>query len=158
MNAEKLFLPVPDLKLKDLLNWQNDDERQHRHLIHRNANELSVTLDSHHEHPHKKCFGNPVTINDETVALFRIGNDVYATQAKCPHAGGPLYLADLEELVPGQVCLKCPWHKWTFSIDNGCSIKPAGRNLVAKTYPVKVNSDGQIYIGFDSFGRSAFEI
>ncbi|GFS03839.1 Rieske domain-containing protein [Elysia marginata] len=72
--------------------------------------------------------------------------------------GGPLYLADLEELVPGQVCLKCPWHKWTFSIDSGCSIKPAGRGLVAKTYPVKVNREGQIYIGFDSFGPSAFEI
>ena len=70
---------------QDLLDWQKEDERQHRHLVHRNTTELSVTLDSHH--PHKKCFGNSVTINDETVALFRIGEEVYATQAKCPHAG-----------------------------------------------------------------------
>ena len=73
-------------------------------------------------------------------------------------SGGPLYLADMEELVPGQVCLKCPWHKWTFSIDDGRSIKPVGRGLVAKTYPVRVNPDGQILIGFDSFGPSAFEM
>ncbi|GFO43734.1 hypothetical protein PoB_007023900 [Plakobranchus ocellatus] len=156
MDSDKLYLPVPDLKLTDLLDWQKEDERQHRHLVRRSVNELSVSLDSHH--PHKKCFGNSITINDETIALFRIGQEVYATQAKCPHAGGPLYLADLEELVPGQVCLKCPWHKWTFSIDDGCSIKPEGRGLVAKTYPVRVTADGHILIGFDSFGPSAFEM
>ncbi|XP_005099496.1 Rieske domain-containing protein [Aplysia californica] len=165
MEAEdnKLYLPVPGVKLQDLLDWQDPDQRNHRHLVHvSNPNhELKVSFDSMNSaesHVHRKCFGQAVDLNDDTIALFRIGKEVYATQAKCPHAGGPLHLADIEELVLGQVSLRCPWHKWTFNIDNGCSISPPGRNVVARTYPVKVGSGGELRIGFESFGPSAFEM
>ena len=73
------------------------------------------------------------------------------------YSGGPLHLADIEELVIGTLSLRCPWHKWTFNLDTGHSISPKGRNLIAKTYPVKVSPAGEIRIGFDSFGPSAFE-
>lgn len=76
----------------------------------------------------------------------------------CLPPGGPLHLADMEELVPGQVCVKCPWHKWAFDIDNGQCVTPRDRDVVAKIYPVRVEPGGQILIGFDSFGPSAFHM
>ena len=34
-----------------------------------------------------------------------------ATESKCPHAGGPLHLADIEILPDKSLCVRCPWHK-----------------------------------------------
>lgn len=31
-------------------------------------------------------------------------------------AGGPLHLGDIEVLPDLSLCLRCPWHKWTFSL------------------------------------------
>lgn len=158
-NRSTLFyLPVPEVKVQDLLDWRDPNQRQHRHLVQRQPrNELKVTFDSLiNSHHHKKCFGQSVKINDETIALFRVGEEVHATQAKCPHMGGPLHLADIEELVVGSLTLRCPWHKWTFDLDTGRCITPKGREISARTYPVKVNPSGEIRIGFDSFGPSAF--
>ena len=34
-----------------------------------------------------------------------------ATSEKCPHAGGPLHLGDIEVLPDKSLCVRCPWHK-----------------------------------------------
>ena len=77
--------------LIDLLDWRDPEQRQHRHLVQRTIepkNELKVTFESMTSSVlHKKCFGQSVNINDETIALFRVGEEVHATQAKCPHLG-----------------------------------------------------------------------
>jgi nitrite reductase (NADH) small subunit len=72
------------------------------------------------------------------IAVFRLRDgSLHATQAACPHAGGPL--AD------GQTDLKvvvCPLHQYTFSWSDGTS---AGGNLKLWTYPVR-DVDGQIVV------------
>lgn len=74
----------------DLLDWQDAGQRNHRRIVHRNQqNELRLVPEPNLEarQVHKKCFGNAVNLNDEQVALFRIGDEVHAIQAQCPHAG-----------------------------------------------------------------------
>ncbi|KAK6972740.1 Rieske domain-containing protein [Biomphalaria glabrata] len=156
---QKLFFPVPDVHIKDLLDWQNELERNQRQRI---LKLLKKQGDIHQEAAlkllHEKCFGKSLLLNDEKIALFRIGNSVYAIQSVCPHAGGPLHLADIEDIGSTQVCVKCPWHKWKFRLDNGETVFPPKSSTVAKTYPVKVENDGRIFVGFDAFGPSAFNL
>ena len=81
----------------DLLDWQDPAQRKQRHLVHRltdpkaeldvSAESLGVSVENLADSAaNKKCFGQSVNINDETIALFRIGNEAHATQAKCPHS------------------------------------------------------------------------
>ena len=57
--------------------------------------------------------GTAVEIEDTTILLLRVGDEVRAFQANCPHAGAPL--------AEGAVCqgrLVCPWHKASFALDD----------------------------------------
>ena len=63
--------------------------------------------------------GELVRVNNIEVAVFRFGEEVLATQARCPHAGGPLHLGDIEVLPDKSLCVKCPWHKWSFCVAKG---------------------------------------
>ncbi|XP_059170897.1 cholesterol 7-desaturase nvd-like [Physella acuta] len=157
INDDKLYMPVPEIRLSDLLDWKNVNDRNHRRKVQVEKNN-DFKSQPNNTRMHNKCFGNQIQLNDENIALFRIGQKVYATQATCPHAGGPLHLADIEELLTGEICLKCPWHKWQFSIHDGRTIYPLGHLIKAKTFPVKVDKDGKLFVGFDSFGPSAFSM
>ena len=101
-----------------------------------------------------------------------------ATQARCPHAGGPLHLGDIEVLPDKSLCVKCPWHKWTFCVANkkqdsvtrrklfsserssrgqGECVWPPGRGedgVSVKVYPTLVDKRRKtIKIGFESFNN-----
>lgn len=51
-------------------------------------------------------------------ALFRLGGEVLATQAFCPHMEGPLFQGTLA----GDT-ITCPWHRWRFSLRSGQRIE-----------------------------------
>merc|ERR1712062_301775 len=70
--------------------------------------------------------GALVEVEGEQLAVFKYGNSLLATAAKCPHVGGPLHLGDIEVLPDKSLCLKCPNHRWTFQIGN----EQAGANEV----------------------------
>ena len=70
--------------------------------------------------------GALVEVNGRQVAVFRHGESLLATEAVCPHAGGPLHLGDIEVLPDRSLCLRCPWHRWTFALGRQvCSAPPA---------------------------------
>jgi nitrite reductase/ring-hydroxylating ferredoxin subunit len=49
-----------------------------------------------------------------TLALYRLGEQVHALQAFCPHLDGPLF--------EGSLCdgeITCPWHGWRFDVATG---------------------------------------
>lgn len=71
--------------------------------------------------------------------------------------GGPLHLGDIEDMPGEGFCVRCPWHKWCFGLDSGKVIFPPGRKECALTFPVKVEPDGTIYIGFEKFSDSFFD-
>ncbi|XP_041367901.1 Rieske domain-containing protein-like [Gigantopelta aegis] len=101
--------------------------------------------------------GTPVLCNEEQIAVFRHGTDVYAVKDKCPHAGGPLHLGDIEDS-PSGLCVRCPWHRWRFRIDTGDTVFPQGHGTQAVVYPVRVAADESLWIGFDKFSDSYFNL
>ena len=74
--------------------------------------------------------GALVEVNGRQVAVFRHGEALLATEARCPHAGGPLHLGDIEVLPDRSLCLRCPWHRWRFALGREvCAAPPAARRL-----------------------------
>ena len=67
--------------------------------------------------------GVKVRVNNKDIAVFKFGDGVIATDAVCPHAGGALHAGEIEEL-GDSLCVKCPVHKWTFSLTAGTEHKP----------------------------------
>jgi 3-phenylpropionate/trans-cinnamate dioxygenase ferredoxin subunit len=79
--------------------------------------------------------GLQVKVGSTEVAIFRVGETLYALEAICPHAEA--WLA--EGFVDGDR-VECPLHQAQFEIPTGkCLGPPADRDLA--TYPVKVEGN-----------------
>lgn len=82
------------------------------------------------------------TIGKQRVVIARLQNKLYAFDALCPHAQGPMELSEIDGAV-----ISCPLHAWRFDLDRaGCELH--GYRSIA-TYPVRV-SDGQVYLSLNS--------
>ena len=84
--------------------------------------------------------GKMVEIDGLEIALFRIGDQVYALDNECTHAGGPLAEGEIE----GEEVI-CPWHEARFNLKTGKATAPPAFADV-QTYPVRVR-DGQVEVG-----------
>jgi 3-phenylpropionate/trans-cinnamate dioxygenase ferredoxin subunit len=79
--------------------------------------------------------GLTTKVGDTAVALFRIGDQVYAVEAICPHAE-----AELAEGFIDQDKVECPLHQAQFHIPTGkCLGPPADRDLVI--FPAKIEGN-----------------
>ena len=107
----------------------------------------------------KKVLTQTTTINELEIALFRICDLVVATSARCPHAGGPLAMGSVEALYNGDCVVRCPWHGFTFNLfRNGEVHEPrTRRDLQLPVYPVKVEPDGALRLGFSSLAALWFQ-
>ena len=124
----------------------------------------------------KKAKAALVSVNNTSMAVFRYGDSVVATSARCPHAGGPLHLGDIEMLPDKSICVRCPWHKWAFCVgrkeEGAVVVGDARRNLFGRrrgegecvwpagegregvrVFPAKVdrNRRDTVKIGFENF-------
>lgn len=81
----------------------------------------------------KEEIGVCVTVGDTRVALFRLGDEVFAINNVCPHEGGPL----ADGFVDGHNVL-CPLHAWEFDLHTGRVI--GGTESVAR-YPVRIEGN-----------------
>jgi len=77
-------------------------------------------------------------IKGQDILIFKIGNEIFAYEDRCPHAGAPLVDGRLHE---GK--LTCRHHQWQFDVRTGASIRPRGSKL--KSYPTKIES-GDIFV------------
>jgi nitrite reductase/ring-hydroxylating ferredoxin subunit len=85
--------------------------------------------------------GKRVEVEGRSLALFRLGDTVYAIGAVCPHRGGPLEEAELS----GETVV-CPWHAYDFDLRTGaCGVAPG---LRVPTVPVTVDG-GEVYLELD---------
>lgn len=74
------------------------------------------------------------------IALFQVGERVFAVDNRCPHEGYPL----AEGKVDGACGLTCNWHNWKFRLEDGeCLL--GGDDV--RTYPTKVQ-DGDVWVDF----------
>jgi len=92
--------------------------------------------------------GAAVLINGEQIAVFNFTNEGrwYATQNRCPHKGEMAISRGLTGDSDGHHKVACPFHKKTFSLEDGKCLTDEGYQL--KTYPVKVE-DGFVFIGIE---------
>lgn len=82
--------------------------------------------------------GRTFELGGRRVAVFRTrGGEVYATQASCPHKGGPL-----ADGMVGDRCVVCPLHGYKFDLASGGAIGHACGGVA--TYAVSVGDDGRI--------------
>lgn len=91
--------------------------------------------------------GEPVRVeaNRVPVLLFRQGDEVFAINAVCSHAGGPLD----EGRVVNEVCIECPWHQSLFDMRDG-DVVHAPATYAQPHYHVRIH-DGQIEIRSDKY-------
>jgi len=83
--------------------------------------------------------GRNFDVGGRPIAVFRGHDDtVYATQALCPHRGGPL----ADGLIGGST-LVCPLHENTFDMLSG---KCLSGEFDIQVYKVQVGQDGAIML------------
>jgi 3-phenylpropionate/trans-cinnamate dioxygenase ferredoxin subunit len=86
--------------------------------------------------------GIRVTIGEERIAMFRVGNDVYAIGDRCSHAEA--------SLAEGEVFgtdVECPRHGSEFDMKTGHALSlPATKPV--PTYPVSIE-DGTVYLDLE---------
>jgi len=80
-----------------------------------------------------------VSAGARDIALFRIGDELFAIGNVCPHAGGSLAEGSLED--HGVVC---PLHAWKFDVRSG---ECAGmKGVSVQTYSVRVGEQDKIEV------------
>ncbi len=91
--------------------------------------------------------GRTFDVDGTYIAVFRTRQGrFYATQAFCPHKGGPL----ADGLV-GQCTVICPLHAFKFSLETG---EPIGNSCAAlRTYTVDVDPQGNLILHLDLEGE-----
>ena len=78
-------------------------------------------------------------VGDVLVAVFRTRDGgVYATQALCPHRGGPL-----ADGIVADGTVACPLHDRRFQLATGCAVGHECGGVVA--YPVD-ERDGEVFV------------
>ena len=76
------------------------------------------------------------------LAVFRVGEEVFALDAICPHQGGPLAKGAVSEGAAGCI-VTCPWHGWQFDLKTGQ--QQIIKTIRQPTYPVKIEGR-QIFV------------
>jgi nitrite reductase/ring-hydroxylating ferredoxin subunit/uncharacterized membrane protein len=80
-----------------------------------------------------------IEVADQPVLLYRIGNQIQAIGAVCPHSGGPL---EQGKFYNG--CVECPWHNSVFSLADGWVIHGPSTYAVTN-YEARIR-DGMIEV------------
>ena len=83
--------------------------------------------------------GRVYSVDGENVAVFRTRSGaLYATQAACPHRGGPL-----ADGLLGGTTLICPLHGWKFDLKTGQALFG---DCGLKTFHVTLDASQQIVL------------
>jgi nitrite reductase/ring-hydroxylating ferredoxin subunit len=77
-----------------------------------------------------------ITVDGKPVAVFRVGADLLAIDARCTHVGGPLDRGQ----VSGSA-VTCPLHGSQFDLTNGRVLRGPATQPV-RSYRVKLEPDG----------------
>jgi nitrite reductase (NADH) small subunit len=78
--------------------------------------------------------GRVFEINGQLIAVFRAGEQYFATDDACPHAGAPL-----SDGMVFDNSVTCTYHGWRFSLEDGRHLD--GSRCRVTTYPVRVEGD-----------------
>lgn len=79
-----------------------------------------------------------VNVDGRQIALFRVGDEVFAIDNVCPHQGGPLADGCLDGAF-----VTCPMHAWTFDVRTGAVV--SGGSIPVRAYDAVVDG-GEIMV------------
>lgn len=83
--------------------------------------------------------GRTFRVGEEQIAVFRSrGGAVHATQASCPHKGGPL-----ADGLLGSGTLICPLHSLKFDLRTG---RAQGSDCALRVYSARLDDAGRILL------------
>ena len=82
--------------------------------------------------------GREFVVAGKRIAVFHTRKGVYATEALCPHRGGPL----ADGLIGGTTVV-CPYHAWKFDLATG---EPRMGACGVATYPVRLDERGALWL------------
>lgn len=85
--------------------------------------------------------GHVVTVENQEIALFRVGSEVFALENLCPHKEGPLADGEVEDGV-----VTCPWHAWQICIRTGEVVYDP--SIRARTFRCNVEGD-HVYVEWE---------
>jgi nitrite reductase (NADH) small subunit len=89
--------------------------------------------------------GRVFDVEGRRIAVFRTRDGtVSATQASCPHRGGPL-----ADGIMGSGTIVCPLHSWKFNLATGAALLG---DCGITTYPARLNEQGLIVLMLDAEG------
>lgn len=74
-------------------------------------------------------------VGDTPLAVFRLGEQVYALHDLCSHGNARLSEGFVED-----GCIECPLHQGLFDIRNGCPMSPPVKEPVA-SFPARIQGD-----------------
>jgi nitrite reductase (NADH) small subunit len=87
--------------------------------------------------------GRTFGVNGCQIAVFRLRDDsLRALDAACPHRGGPLADALIDDGV-----VVCPLHGYTYDLSTGAETSSGGEGV--STYPVRADDTGKICVDID---------
>jgi nitrite reductase (NADH) small subunit len=90
--------------------------------------------------------GRTFQVQGRRLAVFHSRDgQAYATQAECPHKGGPL----ADGLVGGATLI-CPLHEWSFDLRSGMALNGT---CGVRVYPVSTDADGAIHVEMEEDGE-----
>ncbi|MFT5301414.1 MAG: nitrite reductase (NADH) small subunit [Mariniblastus sp.] len=72
-------------------------------------------------------------VNETRVGIFHVGDEFFALDDRCPHAGASLACGTME----GETVV-CRIHHWHFSIRDGTYLDEARPELNAQRIPIRI--------------------
>lgn len=81
-----------------------------------------------------------IRIDGKKICLVKVGQEYFATQSRCPHAG-----ADLSQGFCKDKKLICAIHRYEYDLKTGRGAP--GQNDYIRVYPLEIRDNG-LYIGF----------
>ncbi|XP_045607781.1 uncharacterized protein [Procambarus clarkii] len=157
--GETYYFKVENVTIYDLFDWALERQDSGEIVVSRKMVNWENRVSRSPSRKATLRTGCLVKVNEQEVALFRLGDIVYAISEHCPHSGGPLHIGDIEALPDRSLCVRCPYHGWKFNLVTGkCHHPKTRQDLSAMVYPVKVNpQNGEIAIGFNEFNPFYFK-
>jgi nitrite reductase (NADH) small subunit len=79
--------------------------------------------------------GRSVNISGRDIAIFNLGDRLFAVDGRCPHKGGPL----AEGIVTGNTVV-CPLHAWKIDLETGGVTRPEAEPACVAAYRTRIES------------------
>ena len=86
--------------------------------------------------------GKRVYLGSDAIALFRVGDQVYAVSDRCTHGRASLSEGQVD---PASCVLQCPWHGGQYDLRTGQPLAPPVQAPI-RSYRVKVEH-GRVWVG-----------